>query len=68
MVHRFVRIPNHSSLCFLDSVKAVDRLWHSVWCSLGVLECEGRSVGASGRGEGDLSYVVSGLPVCSASS
>lgn len=36
--------------------------------SLGVLECEGRSVEASGIKEDDLSFVVSGLPVCSASS
>lgn len=40
----------------------------SAWFSLCVLECEGRSVRASGRREDDLSFVVSGLPVCSASS
>lgn len=44
----------------------MDGRWLAAWLSLGVLECEGRSVGASGKREDDLSFVVSGLPVCSA--
>lgn len=67
MVHGFVCVPNYSSLCFRESVKGVDCCWHAAWFSLRVLECEGRSVEASGRREDDLSFVDSGLPVYSAS-
>lgn len=55
-------------VCFTELVKAVYCRWHEELFSLGVLECEGRSVGASKRREDDLSFVVSGHPVCSASS